>query len=416
MNILIINHYAGSLEYGMEFRPYYLAKKWQEAGHKVFILTADFAHTRSTQPEITYDLETSTISDIQYIWLRTPKYSGNGIQRIRNMYSFVRKLKRYHKSIAKMTDADIVIASSTYPLDNYSAKRIANHSGGKIIYEIHDLWPLSPMELGGYSKNHPFIRIMQKAENFAYANADAIVSILPCIESHVTSHGLDAKKLHIVPNGIWLEDWESAPEIPAKHKLEIEKAKQAGKTCVAYTGAHGVPNILDNLLQAAAKLEKQSFHFFLVGNGSEKARLMDMTKTMQLKHVSFLDAIPKTMIPQLLKRFDILYLGLKNQSLFRFGIGPNKLFDYMMAEKPIVMAIDAGNDIVSDANCGYTIPPENPEALANALQKMKNLSENEKTSIGKNGKSYVLQHHEYTVLAKQFLKIMENLTETHQSE
>ncbi|MEA1873465.1 MAG: glycosyltransferase WbuB, partial [Bacteroidota bacterium] len=139
MNILIINHYAGSLEYGMEFRPFYLAKKWKEAGHKVFMLSASYAHTRSTQPSVNHNLESTKISDINYIWLKTPEYDGNGIKRILNMYSFVRKLKRYHQSIAEMTNADIVIASSTYPLDNYSAKRIAKASGGKMNYEIHDL-------------------------------------------------------------------------------------------------------------------------------------------------------------------------------------------------------------------------------------------------------------------------------------
>ena len=40
MNILIINHYAGSKEYGMEYRPYYLAKEWKNQGHEVTIIAA----------------------------------------------------------------------------------------------------------------------------------------------------------------------------------------------------------------------------------------------------------------------------------------------------------------------------------------------------------------------------------------
>jgi len=408
MNILIINHYAGSLDHGMEFRPWYLAKKWQEAGHKVFILAASFAHTRKKQPIVTQDLQSEIVNGIEYLWLKTPKYSGNGISRILNMFSFTYKLKKYHKKIANLTQADVVIASSTYPLDNYSAKRIANKTNGQYIYEIHDLWPLSPMELGGYSKNHPFIKIMQKAENFAYSNADKVVSILPCVKSHVNRHGLPDEKLFFVPNGIWIQDWENPEKAPDNHFAEIKKQKDAGKTCIVYAGAHGVANMLDSYIKAADLSKSDNFHFFLIGDGPEKARLKSMVEKSEIDNITFLDSISKKAIPSILPEFDILYLGLKNQSLFRFGIGPNKLFDYMMAAKPIIMAINAGNDIVSDAKCGYTIEPENPEAIISALKKIGSLSAEEKNQMGERGKQYVIKNHEYQHLANSFLSIIEN--------
>ncbi len=407
MNILIINHYAGSLEYGMEFRPWYLAKKWQEAGHKVYILSASYAHTRKKQPEVSTDLQSDIIDGVEYIWLKTPRYSGNGLARIRNMFTFTYKLGKYHKKIAEITAADVVIASSTYPLDNYSAQRIAKISGGQYIYEIHDLWPLSPMELGGYSAKHPFIRTMQKAEDFAYAHADKVVSILPCVKEHVIEHGLPENKLFFVPNGIWIEDWENPTQAPESYFAEIKAKKAEGKTCVVYAGAHGVANMLDNFIRAAELAQNDNFHFFLLGDGPEKPGLIKLAQEKKLTNLSFLDAISKKAIPSILPEFDILYIGLKNEALFRFGIGPNKLFDYMMAAKPIIMAINAGNDIVSDAKCGYTIEPENSQEIYHALKKIEALSDDEKETMGKNGKSYVIKHHEYTNLANDFLKIFE---------
>ena len=94
---------------------------------------------------------------------------------------------------------------------------------------------------------------------------------------------------------------------------------------------------------------------------------------------------------------DVLYIGLQNESLFRFGISPNKLMDYMMAERPVLCAIAAGNDPVGDANCGFTIEPENPTALADAARKMYSLPMDQRESMGRNGRVFVERNHLYPV-------------------
>ena len=88
MNILLINHYAGSPELGMEFRPYYMAKEWVKAGHQVLIVGGSFSHLRKVQPQGKEDL----IEGIHYRWVKLNAYKGNGIGRIRSMFSFVSKL------------------------------------------------------------------------------------------------------------------------------------------------------------------------------------------------------------------------------------------------------------------------------------------------------------------------------------
>ena len=72
-------------------------------------------------------------------------------------------------------------------------------------------------------------------------------------------------------------------------------------------------------------------------------------------------------MPSLLASMDVLLISLRRTPLFRFGISPNKLMDYMMAGRPIIQAIDAGNDMVSESGCGLTVPPEDPKAIANAV-------------------------------------------------
>uniref|UniRef100_UPI00286B7996 glycosyltransferase n=1 Tax=Roseateles sp. TaxID=1971397 RepID=UPI00286B7996 len=175
MKILLINHYAGSPQHGMEFRPFYLAREWRRAGHQVLILAASESHVRSTQPQA----GGQTIAGVAYVWYGTPAYAGNGFGRLRNIWSFCRQLWNDADALAENFQPDVVIASSTYPMDIWPARRIAKKARAKLVYEVHDLWPLSPIELSGMSPRHPFAMLCQKAENEAYRDADVVVSMLP---------------------------------------------------------------------------------------------------------------------------------------------------------------------------------------------------------------------------------------------
>ena len=167
MNILILNHYAGSPEMGMEFRPYYFAREWIKMGHRVDIIAADYSHLRRRNPDVQSDFQEEVIDGIHYHWLKTGTYEGNGVKRAMTMFRFVSKIWIHAKRIVSQLQPDVVIASSTYPIDTYAGQKIRKVSGKKVklIHEVHDMWPISPIELGGMSPSNPFIRIMQKGED-----------------------------------------------------------------------------------------------------------------------------------------------------------------------------------------------------------------------------------------------------------
>ncbi|HRW21054.1 MAG TPA: glycosyltransferase family 4 protein [Bacteroidales bacterium] len=409
MNILLINHYAGSPKMGMEFRPYYMAREWQKKSNNVLIVTSSFSHTRKIQFETEKIFTYTEIDGIKYFVIKTPKYSGNGFGRIRNMASFIKACLNKSKYIAETFKPDIVISSSTYPLDNYPARKICKLSGAKMIYEVHDLWPLSPQELGGYSKYHPFIMMMQAAENFAYKHCNAVVSLLPKAKEHMIEHGLHPDKFHYVPNGVVIDDWKTANDIPKEFRALFQQQKSKEHKIIGYTGSHGPANSLNTLLEAMFELKEEPFSLFLIGDGPEKPKLIKTAVKLKLQNVFFLHQVNKDLIPPILDQFDILYIGLQNQPLFRFGISPNKLLDYMMAGKPIIQAINAGNDMVTEANCGVSIEPENVNKLTEAIIKMTKLSDDELNKMGKNGNEYVLRNNSYNILSQKFLKLMEKL-------
>ena len=122
--ILIINHYAGSLSMGMEFRPYYLAREWIRQGYHVDIITGSYSHLREMNPSVNSDFEETNIDGIIYHWIKTRKYYGNGVQRALSMFEFVGKIWLHAEKIAKEIKPDVIITSSTYPLDAYAGKRI----------------------------------------------------------------------------------------------------------------------------------------------------------------------------------------------------------------------------------------------------------------------------------------------------
>jgi len=404
--VLLINHYAGAPKYGMEYRPYYLGKEWIKSGYGVVIVASSYSHLRSKNPDIDKNIEEEEVDGIKYIWLKTLKYKGNGLKRVFNILNFVLRLFQYSSYFTKKYHPNVVIASSTYPLDIFPAYLISKKSKAKLIFEVHDLWPLTPIELGGYSKFHPFIVIMQIAENFAYRKADYVVSILPKAYEYMKEHGLTQSKFIHIPNGISIEEWEkSNQEIPEEHRELIEKLKRKGRFVVGYTGTHGVANALDVLINSATFLENEPVAIVLVGNGPEKEKLKKIAYDMKLNNVFFLPPVPKSSIPRLLNMMDALYVGWKKQPLYRYGISPNKLMDYMMSGKPIIHSVTAGNDLVKEAGCGISVPAEDPSQVASAIKKLMVMSEEERRIMGERGKKYVKKYYSYEKLAEQYAKL-----------
>lgn len=405
MNILLINHYAGAPELGMEFRPYYMAREWIKLGHKVLIIGGNYSHLRRVQPKTI----SMNIDGVTYSWIRGNKYKGNGIGRIMSIFIFISKLYCNYKKYLGDFHPDVVIASSTYPMDIYPAHKIAKHYGAKLIYEVHDLWPLSPMELGGYSKNHPFIRVVQVAEEYCYRNVDAVVSMLPAAELHMKEHGLDEGKFYFLPNGINISEWDNINENDNPYKVEIQQMHDEGYFVLCYAGGHALSNALDILLDALKLLEEKKIKCIMVGNGQEKKRLMERAIVEGISNVIFLNSVPKNKIPALLQSTDALYIGWKKSPLYQYGISPNKLLDYMMAGKPIIHSVNAANDWVKDAKCGISVEAENPKAIATAIEHLCSFSKDSLKKMGFNGRRYVVENHSYEILSKRFADLMTNL-------
>lgn len=412
MNIVLINHYAGSNEMGMEFRPYYMAREWIKAGHKVTIIAGDYSHLRKKNPSVSKDFEREYIDGIEYIWIRSGVYDGNGVKRAISMAKFTGKLWIHAKRIAKELVPDIVIASSTYPIDTYAAQRIANIAKAGLIHEVHDMWPATLIEIGGMSKYHPFVMAMQCGENSAYRHSDYVVSLPPYAKDYMVEHGLQEEKFVHINNGIVIDDWKNATSLPHYHKEVLENLKKGDKFIIGYFGGHALSNALDILINVAKEFKgKNNAEFVFVGEGVEKERLQQRAEEEKIVNVCFLPTISKQSVPNLVRYFDCIYIGTKNSSLYRFGISMNKIFDAMMSGKPLLYAVDAPNNFAKEYNCGISVPAGDVKHLKEGVEKLINMSEEERREMGQNGRKAVLDNFQYKILAEKFLEVMKKSKE-----
>ena len=405
MHIVLVNHYAGSPEHGMEFRPHQFARRWVKDGHDVTILAASFSHLRNRNPSVQGRSREEFIDGIRYRWLKTPRYLGNGLARIRSIHAFLRGIDRERRGFLADRRVDAVIASSTYPFDIDPCRRLASDRGATLVWEVHDLWPLSPIELSGFSPRHPFIRITQRAEDRCCRDADLVVSILPRAIDHLRTRGLDPDRYVHIPNGA-----EAETESPGNTKEAkiIARHQASGRFTVVYAGGHGRYHALGDLISAAVRLPTSDFAFVLIGDGTHKDHLRQMASRHPEVKIDFLDRVPRSIAMAALQQGDAIFAGLAEHSLFRFGIGPNKLFDGMLAGRPIVAAYSAGNDPVKEAGCGLSVPAADVDALVSALIHLRGLDPEARKRMGEAGESHVRRHHDYGELAREFIAAIDS--------
>lgn len=402
MNIVLINHYAGSPEMGMEFRPYYLAREWVRMGHRVRIIAGDFSHLRIKNPEVLKDFQREYIDGIEYYWVRTGTYQGNGVRRAFTMFRFVGKLWFSADKIAEKWKPDVVITSSTYPLDTYAGQRIAKKSGAKLIHEVHDMWPATLCEIGGMSRNNPFVILMQLAENSAYQHSEKVVSLLPKAKEYMIRHGMHPNKFEYIPNGVVEDEWQNTEPLPVKYKQFFQEKKKEGKFIVGYFGGHAISNALNILLDTSKSINDSEIIFVLVGNGAEKNRLIQRAKAENLKNVFFFPAVKKKCVPELIKMFDCIYAGGQPSPLYRFGICFNKIYDSMMGGKPIICAITTAYSPVAEYQCGYMINSGDIKGICTSIKALKDMDSEGREQLGMNGKNAASQFFTYKYLALKF--------------
>lgn len=401
--VWIVHQYGSTPATGMGGRHFYLAEELARQGHKVYLIASTANHLLKTQPKTSGRFTFEQVAGFTMVWVKMPDYAqAHSKQRAINWFLFPWRIQKLARLIADKPDA--VLCSSPSPIAFLGAERLAKKFKARLVFEVRDIWPLTLVELGGFSTRHPFIRVMRWVEKRAYRCADIVVSNLKNSVEHMVESGMRRDKFCWIPNGFSLA--EVSQKVPLA--AEVKAILPCDKFVVGYTGTLGVANALDTLIEAADRLKEYTeIVFVLVGRGKEKEQLQSLAMSKRLENVVFIDPIPKVQIQAMLAEFDACFIGLKREPLFRFGVSPNKLFDYLYSGKPIIYAIESGDyKPVAEAECGIQVEPENAEALAAAVLELYRMPAEERSQMGLNGRKAALEQYEYGMLAKEIESVL----------
>ena len=396
--VWIINQYATTVETGLGGRHFYLSRELAKKGYKVYLIGSSSSHLLRVNPIVTSRFSAESIDGFTFVWVEMPKYSGaRSPIRILNWFLFPFRLQKLPSFVQEKPD--VILCSSPPPFAFLGAQRLARKFGAKLIFEVRDIWPLTLMQLGGYSPRNPLIRMMQWVEDRAYREAEVVVSNLKGDVEHMVDRGLRPDKFRWVPNGFSKGEVDTCASVDAAYFASIPQ----DKFIVGYAGTFGLANSLHTLIDAAEILKENSdVVFVFVGGGIDQQRLIDSAKAKGLSNIYFLDFVQKQAIHSVLAKFDVLTVGAQKSPLYRFGVSPNKLFDYMAAGKPVIYHIDSGKyRPAAEHGFGLQVEPENPAALAEAVLSLFNMTEEQRRVLGENGRKAGLEFYEYEALASK---------------
>ena len=394
--IWIMNHYANMPCNGPSLRHFYFAKWLKAYGWTPIVFASNVLHLNNKEIVITkgkYEYKVEQSEKIPFVYVKTSPYRGNGLSRIRNMFSFFINLLLMSKSFAQAYGKpDIILASSVHPLTCVAGIILARKFSVPCIAEIRDLWPEAIFAYGKLKDTSLLGRVLLCGEKWIYKNADAIIftkegDVNYIREKHWDSEQggpIDIDKCFYINNGVDLAKFVNDVK---ENKLDDPDLLDVKAFNVVYAGAIRPVNNVELLIDTAKIILKEdpSIKFLIYGDGTDRERLEKRARSEGITNVYFKGFVEKKYIPYILSKSSVNILNY-SQSKFNWARGnsSNKLFEYMASGKPIISTVKMGYCILTRYNCGFSTERNDADALADTILKVKNLPREEYERMARN--------------------------------
>lgn len=399
MHILLIHQAFAAIDEPGGTRHHELAIYLAQKGHRVTIIASPVSYLTGEESAATGKTD-SKHKNINIV--RPPVYRALHRSFVHRVINFLSFMASSFVVGLKVKNVDLVWGTSPPIFQGVTAWALARLKRVSFLFEVRDLWPAFAVAVGVLT-NPVLIRVSEWLERFLYRRADTLMVNSPGFIEHVKERG--AQLIELVPNGAdaaMFHPEENGDTFRQAHGLE-------GKFVVLYAGAHGMSNDLGVLLSAADQLRCQSdITIVLLGDGKEKSSLQKHAAEMDLDNVVFIPSVPKDEMSGALAAADVCIAILKPIELYK-TVYPNKVFDYMAAGRPVILAMDGViREVVEAAQSGIIVPPGDAESLGNAIQLLVG-DRRKRELLGQNGRCYIETHFDRPVVANQLDEIIEKL-------
>ncbi len=381
-----------------------LAEEFVAKGHEVTVVTS-IPHYDPTQawPEYSKKLVYVEQRDGMQIY-RVRVYAAddksNIAQRLVAYGSF--SLLSFLRA-ATLPKHDVILVPSP-PLSNgVIGDFLGRLRGTPFVYNLQDIWPDVAIRAGVLT-NEKAIRRLKEMESYVYRRAAKISVISEGFRRNLLAKGVPDDKISVIPNFI---DTEFVTPVPRQNDFSRKHALES-KFVALFAGNMGFSQGLEVVLDAAKLLQgNEEIKFLMVGNGAAKNGAQSYCESAKLDNVAFLPFQAHEDVPAMYGAADVCLIPLKpgftNESV------PCKVFSIMAAGKPAVAAVDQHSDtwkLIRDARCGTCVEPENPRALADAINRYY-FDASARSESGRNGRRYVGRHFQASTIAESYLEVMQ---------
>jgi glycosyltransferase involved in cell wall biosynthesis len=410
MHILLIHQAFATLEEPGGTRHYEFGCHLARAGHRVTVVTSRISYltgqaTRSSSAGREQSCRESGVPGLRVLRAYAlPAHHRGFAWRV---MSFLVFMCSSTVEALRAGPVDLIMGTSPPIFQGLSALCVAAVRSRPFLLEIRDLWPEFAIDMGVL--NNPFlVALARRLERFLYARADHFLVNSPAYRDYLIAHGVPAHRISFIPNGADPDAFDpDARGEPTRHSLGLD-----GKFVVTYAGALGMANDIPTVLRAASRLRGESgIHFLLIGDGKDRAELEALAQQLALSNVTFGGSRAKADMPEVLAASDACLAILRDIPMFRTTY-PNKVFDYMAAARPTILAIDGViRQVLDDAGGGIFVPPGDDGALATAVRALSQDPARAR-AMGRAARAFVVEHFNRHDQAAQFEKLVLGLAGT----
>ncbi|MGD6900488.1 glycosyltransferase family 4 protein [Bacillus infantis] len=390
-NIWIWNHYATNMYRDQAGRHYWFAENLVKQGYNPTIFCASTIHNSNESIDTGSNRYSTDLSNgIPFVFVKTPQYTGNGRQRIKNMILFYKNLFTVSKEYAEKSGMpDVILASSVHPLTLVAGIKIAKKFGVPCICEVRDLWPESLVAYGKLKPNSLLAKTLYKGEKWIYKKASSIIMTWQGGKEYIKNKGwedeINLSKVNHISNGVVIDTFDKNS---VEHQILDYDLDNKDYTKVIYAGSIRKVNNLGLLLDAAKIIQNKdvdNLRFLIYGAGDESEVLKKRCEDEGIENVIFKGQVEKKFIPSILKKADINILHNSSSSLDKYGQSQNKFFEYLAAGKCIVQTYTTGYSICEKYDCGISAKEQTSEEIANSV--MLAITDQEKQKVmGRNAR------------------------------